>query len=202
MTYTLRSANASPFARKVRIAAAVAGLGDQLELHNVVPNSDDDPIKKQNPLGKLPVLILDDGNSIFDSPVIAEYFDLAAGGGKLIPAALDDRMAALKLQALADGILDAAILLVYEGRYRPDQEPYEPWLDFQRGKIERALAALAGDPPPVEPVNIGTIAVACALGYLDFRKGFDWRPAFPALVPWLEDFAAAVPAFEETRPDA
>ncbi len=200
-SYALRSANASPFARKVRIAAALAGLGDSLKLDNVVPGSDDDPINQQNPLGKLPVLLLEDGRTIYDSPVIVEYLDAVAGPGTLIPTETDARFDALRLQALGDGILDAAILIVYEGRYRPDQEPYEPWLAFQRGKIERGLAALAADLPSIDPVTVGTITVACALGYLDFRKQVDWRPKYPALVPWLDAFAEAVPAFEDTRPD-
>jgi glutathione S-transferase len=98
--------------------------------------------------------------------------------------------------------MEASILIVYEGRYRPGQEPYAPWLEFQRGKIERALEALAAAPPAAAPATVGTIALACALGYLDYRKQVDWRPAYPALVPWLDAFAAAVPAFDETRPDA
>lgn len=200
MTYSLRSADASPFARKVRIAAAVAGLDDRIALDNVTPNSDADPIKEQNPLGKLPVLVFEDGRTLYDSPVICEYLDLLAGPGTLIPAETEARMEALKLQALADGILDAAILIVYEGRYRPDQAPYAPWLDFQRGKIVRGLDALAADPPAQEPVTVGTITAACALGYLDFRKQVDWRASHPPLIPWLDAFAAKVPAYGETTP--
>ena len=200
MNFVLRSANASPFARKVRMCAAVAGLADSIQIQNVVPNSDDDPIKKQNPLGKLPVLVLEDGRTIYDSPVICEFLDHVAGEGTLIPTDPPARFADLRLEALADGILDAAILIVYEGRYRPDQEPYEPWLEFQRGKIVRALDALAADPPAIEPVTVGNISVACALGYLDFRKQVDWRASHPSLIPWLDDFAAKAPAYGETMP--
>lgn len=200
MNFVLRSADASPFARKVRMCAAVAGLSDRIEIQNVVPNSDDDPIKQQNPLGKLPVLVLEDGRTIYDSPVICAFLDHVAGEGTLIPADPPARFADLRLEALADGILDAAILIVYEGRYRPDQEPYEPWLDFQRGKIVRALDALAAEPPAIEPVTVGTIGVACALGYLDFRKQVDWRASHPGLIPWLDEFAAKVPAYADTMP--
>ena len=105
------------------------------------------------------------------------------------------------MQALGDGMMDAGILVVYEGRYRPDQDPYEPWLDYQREKIERGIDALADAPPPVDPVDVGGIAIACALGHYDFRNQVDWRARQPKLVEWLDAFAAAVPSFAETRPD-
>ncbi|NQV54387.1 MAG: glutathione S-transferase family protein [Rhodospirillales bacterium] len=201
MSFILRSAGASPFARKVRIAAHVVGLIDDIELEGG-PSGDDDPIYQQNPLGKIPVLITEDGKAVYDSPVILEYLDTITLPGSLIPHGIDARFEALRLQALGDGILDAAILIVYEGRYRPEQEPYEPWLEFQRGKIERALGALAAQPPALSPVTVGNITIACALGYLDFRKQVDWRAKYPALIPWLDDFAAACPGYDETRPDA
>ena len=201
MAFTLRSAPASPFARKVRIGAHVVGLIDDIELQGG-PSGDDDVIYQQSPLGKIPVLVTADGRAIYDSPVILEYLDAIATPGSLIPTESGARFDALRLQALADGILDAAILIIYEGRYRPDQQPYEPWLDFQRGKIERTLDVLAADPPPAEPITVGTIALASALGYLDFRKQVEWRARNPALIPWLDAFAAACPGFDETRPDA
>jgi len=142
MAFTLRSAPASPFARKVRIGAHVVGLIDDIELQGG-PSGDDDVIYQQNPLGKIPVLVTADGRAIYDSPVILEYLDAITTPGSLIPTESGARFDALRLQALADGILDAAILIIYEGRYRPDQQPYEPWLDFQRGKIERTLDVLA-----------------------------------------------------------
>lgn len=201
MAYTLRSAPASPFARKVRIGAHVAGLIDDIALEGG-PTGDDDVIYKQNPLGKIPVLVTEDGTAIYDSPVILEYLDSVSTPGCLIPTESGARFDALRLQSLGDGILDAAILIVYEGRYRPDQEPYEPWLDFQRGKIERTLDVLAAAPPPTEPITVGTITLACALGYLDFRKQVDWRARNPALIAWLDAFAAACPGYDETNPDA
>jgi glutathione S-transferase len=201
MAFTLRSAAASPFARKVRIGAHVVGLIDDIALEGG-PTGDDDVIYKQNPLGKIPVLVTESGRAIYDSPVILEYLDAITTPGALIPTETDARFDALRLQALADGILDAAILIIYEGRYRPDQEPYQPWLDFQRGKIERTLDVLAADPPAPEPITVGSIALASALGYLDFRKQVDWRTRNPALIPWLDAFAAACPGFDETHPDA
>ena len=201
MAFTLRSAPASPFARKVRIGAHVVGLIDDIELQGG-PSGDDDVIYQQNPLGKIPVLVTADGRAIYDSPVILEFLDAITTPGSLIPTESGARFDALRLQALADGILDAAILIIYEGRYRPDQQPYEPWLDFQRGKIERTLDVLAADPPPAEPITVGPIALAADLGYLEFRKQVEWRARNPALIPWLDAFAAACPGFDETRPDA
>jgi glutathione S-transferase len=202
MTMTLRSLPPSPFGRKVKLAAAILGLSDQITVEPADSMDPEDSIRRQNPLGKIPALILEDGRVLYDSRVIIDYLDSLAGGGKLIPASGDARYDALTTGALADGMLDAGILIVYEGRYRPDDEPHQGWLDYQRGKIERGLAALSKAPPALEPITIGTIGVACALGYLDFRNQVDWRPKHPELVAWLDAFAAAVPAFAETRPDA
>ena len=149
MGMTLRNVGASPFGRKVRLAAAELGLTDRITIEPADTMNPGDSIRDQNPLGKIPALILDDGRVLYDSRVIIEYLDTIAGGGKLIPAELDARFQALTGAALADGILDAGILIVYEGRFRPDIEPYGPWMDYQRGKIERGLAALTAAPPPI-----------------------------------------------------
>jgi glutathione S-transferase len=202
MSMILRSATASPFARKVRLAAAVLGLDDQITIEVSAPMDPEDSIRTQNPLSKIPALILNDGRVLYDSRVIIEYLDTIAGGKSVIPRETGARFEALTTAALADGILDASILIVYEDRCRPDLEPYGPWLDLQRGKIERGCAALAAAPPSMEPITVATIGVASVLGYLDFRKQFDWRAAHPGLIGWLDKFAATVPAFEETRPDA
>ena len=167
MPYTLRSSARSPFGRKVRIAASVLGLSDEITIVEADPMSADDSIREENPLGKIPALIRDDGRVLYDSRVIIEYLDISAGG-RLFPSDRERCFAALTTAALADGMLDAGILIVYEGRFRIDQEPYGPWLDYQRGKIERSLSALASSPPEIEPVTIASIGVACALGYLDF----------------------------------
>ncbi|NQU69595.1 MAG: glutathione S-transferase N-terminal domain-containing protein [Rhodospirillales bacterium] len=202
MSYTLRMAVASPFVRKVRIAAAILGLDGDIKLDPSDTQDNNDSILQQNPLGKIPALILEDGRVLYDSRVIVEYLDAVAGGGKLIPTQIDARFEALRVQALGDGIADAAILIVYETRFRPDQAPNENWLARQRGKNERALDSLEAAPPSIDPVDVGAIAVACALGYLDFRKQVDWRARNPGLISWVDDFAAAVPSHYETRPDA
>jgi glutathione S-transferase len=201
MGYVLRSAGPSPFARKIRIAASLLGIADQMTYEGADSMNEGDSIRQQNPLGKIPVLITEDGVAIYDSRVILEFLDLEAGGGKIIPTEKTARIEAQTLQALGDGMMDAGILIVYEGRYRPDQEPYGPWLDYQRGKIERGIDALAANPPALDQINVGHIAIACALGHYDFRNQVDWRARQPKLVDWLDAFAAKVPAFAETRPD-
>src|SRR5262245_50904729 len=118
---SLRTSFSSPFGRKVRIAVSVLGLDDKVRIESASTQDAADPLQTQNPLGKVPVLRLDDGTWLFDSPVILEYLDMVAGGGRIIPKETNARFAALRLEALADGILEAGILQVYEGRYRPPE---------------------------------------------------------------------------------
>jgi len=196
----LRSSPPSPFGRKVSLAAAILGLDRDIAIETADPNDASDRLRQQNPLGKIPVLIIEDGTALFDSRVILEYLDHRAGGGRIIPTVPDARFAALRLQALCDGILDAAILRVYEGRWRPPERHEAKWLDHQAGRMTRALAALEGHPPGLDATpHVGQITAACALGYLDLRFGGAWRKDHPILVAWLGEFAAAVPAFEATR---
>jgi len=197
----LRSAAPSPFGRKVQIAISVLGFDDV----KIEPTDTVDPrdkIREQNPLGKIPVLITEDGAAYYDSRVILEYLDYRAGGGKIIPRDAAPRFAALRLQALCDGILDASILTVYEGRWRAPAKHEPKWLDHQAGKVERALAVLEAAPPAggfsAGLPHVGQIALACALGYRDLRFGGSWRGDHPHLVAWLDDFAAQVPAFAAT----
>jgi glutathione S-transferase len=198
---TLRTGNNSPFGRKARIAVNLLGLERQVVIEPASTVDAADPIRQQNPLGKVPVLLLDDGAALYDSPVILEYLDHLAGGGRIIPADPPARFAALRLQALADGIMDASILINYEARYRPVQNHEPKWLDLQAGKVTRALAVLEAAPPGIDtPPNVGQITLACALGYRDFRFPGSWRGAHPRLAAWLDDFAARVPAFAATTP--
>lgn len=196
---TLRSSPASPFGRKVKIAAAELGLSDKISV--VLANTGDatDPLRQQNPLGKIPTLILETGETLFDSRVILEYLDHLAGGGIIIPAG-EERFAQLRLQALADGLCDAALLQVYEGRYRTPEQKNADWVEMQAGKVSRALTALEALPPAGSgKPGVGEIALACALGYLDLRFAGEWRASHPKLVAWLDAFAARVPSFEATR---
>jgi glutathione S-transferase len=197
----VRTSFSSPFGRKARIAVGVLGLDDKVKAEPASTQDDADPVRKQNPLGKVPVLILEDGSTLYDSPVILEYLDHLAGGGKIIPTDFKPRIDALKLQALADGILDASILIVYEGRYRPAEKHVQTWLDLQQGKIDRALATLEAAPPALDAMpNVGQITLACALGYREFRFPGTLKTSCPRLVAWLDSFAARVPAFNATKP--
>lgn len=197
----LRSAPASPFGRKVKIAAALLGVSAQLTIVDADTMSGSDSIRRENPLGKIPTLILEDGITLYDSRVILEYLDHLAGGGRVIPIDPVVRFQALTLQALADGIMEAALLQIYEVRWRADNRREQRWVDHHAGKIKRALAALEAA-PPAETTDVGTIALACALGYLDLRFGGTWRHHCPELVAWLDRFEATVPFFEATRMEA
>jgi glutathione S-transferase len=196
----LRTSLASPFGRKVRIAIDVVGLTGQVEVTAADTNDAGDSLREQNPLGKIPILLLENGEAVFDSPVIIEWLNERDGRGILIPSG-PGRIGVLRTQALADGLMDAALLQVYEARYRPPTHHVESWLAYQRGKVERALAFLEKNPPTRHDApDIGEITLAAALGYLDFRFGGKWRTTHPALVAWLADFAARTPAFERTTP--
>jgi glutathione S-transferase len=197
----LRSSPASPFGRKVRIAATILGLDSRIKIEVADTTNPADSVRQQNPLGKIPALVLDDGPVLFDSRVILEYLDDLAGGGRIVPSEPKARFAALRLQALADGIMDASILLIYEGRWR-DPAKHEPkWVEHQAGKVARALAALEATPPARStPPDVGQIALACALAYQDFRFHGTWRKDHPRLVKFLDEFAAAVPALAATQP--
>ena len=195
----LRSSPPSPFGRKVKLALAILDLETEVTIEKADPTDANDSIRQQNPLGKIPTLVLEDGTTLFDSRVIVDYLDHLAGGDRLIPAG-DERFAQLRLQALADGLCDAALLQVYETRFRPEEGRNAAWVANQAGKVARALASLEAAPPayPDRP-RIGEIALACALGYLDLRFASAWRADHPRLVAWLDAFAAKVEAFETTR---
>lgn len=183
----------SPYVRKVRLAAHHLGLADRITLvpAATTPVSDDPELPAVNPLGKIPALVLDDGRVLFDSRVIVEYLDDAAGGG-LIPRAGDaERWETLRLQALADGLLDAALLMRYEAALRPPERQWRDWIEGQRRKIERAITVLGAD---VQRIEAGAapngICAACALGYLDFRMPqIDWRAAQPQLAAFYARFS-------------
>src|SRR5438874_9527310 len=180
----LRTSPPSPFGRKVIIAASVLGLAGEITIAKADPSDPADTLRGQNPVGKIPILILEDGATLFDSRVILEYLDHRAGGGKIIPAEPKARFAALRLQALADGVTDASLLVLYEGRFRPAERHEPKWLDYQNDKIKRGFAVLEAAPPPIDP-HIGQIALACLLGHRDLRFKGAWRADHPKLVAWL-----------------
>ena len=195
----LRSSPASPFGRKVKISAHLLGLADRIEVVDADTNDPGDSLRRQNPLGKIPALVLESGEALYDSRVIVEYLDHLAGGGRILPAGAA-RFPVLVQQALADGIMDAALLQVYEGRWRAEDKRDARWTEHQQGKVVRGLDhAEAHLSKPAPELHIGHVALACALGYLDLRFEGRWRESYPKLVAWLDDFASRVPAFEKTR---
>ena len=196
----LRSSGPSPFGRKVKMVAKILGIYDRLTVEMSNTNDPQDTLRQQNPLGKIPILILEDGRKIFDSRVICEYLDAQVDGITLHPTESDARWEALTLQALGDGIVDASILQVYENRMRPEDKRHDDWLSYQADKVKRSLDQLSQNPPSLEgDLTIGHVAIACALGYLDLRFEGKWRASYPALVAWLDAFRARVPAFDATK---
>jgi glutathione S-transferase len=198
----LLSSPSSPFGRKVKIATYILGFDDQVKAVLTDTLDPNDSICEVNPLGKIPALE-DDGTTYYDSRVIMEYLDAKAGGGKIIPASGPARYEALTRAALMDGILDAAILVIYERRMRPEDKYVESVVERQRGKIIRGLEVIAAEKPRYSNgamPDIGEIGLACVLDYLDFRKQVNWRDHAPNLAAWLADFAAAVPGYEDSMP--
>ena len=195
----LRSSPPSPFGRKVKIAAHHLGLIERMSIQIADTTDPGDTLRGQNPLGKIPALILEDGTVLYDSRVIVEYLDMLAGGGRIIPVGLM-RFDALARQALADGVLDAALLQVYESRFRAEDTRSKAWTDHQAGKVARGLAAFEASAGSFdgEP-DVGDITLACTLGYLDLRFAGTWRSTHPRLVAWLEAFEAAIPSYGMTR---
>lgn len=198
----LRSSPSSPFGRKVKMATYILGFDDQVTPVLTDTLDPNDSICDVNPLGKIPALE-DDGTTYYDSRVIMEYLDAKAGGGKIIPASGPTRYEALTRAALMDGILDAAILVIYERRMRPEDKYVGSVVERQRGKIIRGLEAIAAENRSYSNgamPDVGEIGLACVLDYLDFRKQVNWRDHAPNLASWLADFAAAVPGYEDSMP--
>jgi glutathione S-transferase len=193
---------ASPFVRKCLVAAHELGLRGRIELAAAAahPVNRDPTVVAQNPLGKIPTLVTDDGSVLYDSRVICEYLN-AQAGGNLIPSHGPLRWRTLVEQSLADGIMDAAVLARYETFVRPEALR---WADWTRGQLDKvvsgvdAIEARAADLG--DRVDLGTIAFGCALGYLDFRfASLRWRDARPKAAAWFEAFGAR-PSMQATRP--
>lgn len=179
----LRYSPTSPYVRKVRMTAIECGV----ELEMVVTNAwaPDTDLVKDNPLSKVPALVLDSGEVIFDSPVICEYLDTLHNGHKLLPQEGHERFRQLTLQALADGILDAALQIRFETAMRPEDKRWNDWIARQQAAITRALDTLEKDVGHWGGVFlIGGITVVAALSYLDLRKVADWRQGRPHLAHW------------------
>ena len=193
---------ASPYARKVLMCAVELGLRDRIEVIpvNVSPTVPNPAVAAHNPLMKVPTLERDDGTPLFDSAVICEYLD-ALGNGALFPRAGEPRWRALREHALADGIMDASLLLRYETFARPEPLRWGAWIDGQCLKNAQALDYLdAQQHDPGRPVHIGDITVACALGYLDLRfADYKWREGRTNLARRFDTMAQRE-SFRSTRP--
>jgi glutathione S-transferase len=196
----------SPYVRKVRIVMAEKKLDYQLELEDVWAS---DAILKANPLGKVPCLVMEGGEAVFDSRVIVEYVDTLSPVGKLIPERGRERAEVRTWEALADGLLDSAVLARLEQTWsgRTAAQRSAAWTDRQLSRIASALGAMSqglGDKPwcSGNHFSLADIAVGCALGYLDFRfPAIDWRTTHPNLLR-LHSKLATRPSFIDTAPPA
>lgn len=194
----------SPYTRKVRVALAEKKI--ECELAELSPWLADNPVQAFNPLGKVPVLVLDDGTALFDSRVIVEYIDSVSPVSRLIPEPTRQRILVRRGEALADGICDAAFAIVVERRRPPAQQSPE-WIDRQRQKIEAGVAALAselGDKPWCngESYSLADIATGCTLGYLALRGNeIGWSHAYANLTRLAEKLERR-PSFADTAPPA
>ena len=194
----------SPYARKVRIALAEKKI--EYDLIEESPWVAQTTVSTYNPLGKVPVFVLDDGTTLFDSRVIVEYLDTVSPVSRLIPEPNRQRIVVKRWEALADGICDAAAAIVLENK-RPARQQSKDWLERQRRKVDLGLKEFAselGDKTWCngEAYSLADIATGCALGYLDLRHAaIDWRAAYPNLVKLAEKLAKR-PSFAETAPPA
>ncbi len=191
---------ASPYARKVRTVAREKRVADRIEEVVVDAFADPPELTGANPLGRVPALVLDDGTALYDSPVITAYLDTVGDGNSLVPGEGAARFAVLRAEALADGVMDLALGLVLERR-KPDGEKSPTMAARWRSQLPRALDAIAADHARLpDPVSLGHIAFACALGYLDFRHpDIDWRTGREALADWFAEISAR-PSLVDTAP--
>lgn len=195
---------ASPYVRKVMVVAHEKGVADRIELLGSAANpvNRDKTIVASNPSGKVPTMLLDDGSAIYDSRVICAYVDAQAASPVLVPAEGAERFAVMTLEALADAILDAALLARYEKIMRPEALYWDDWHRGQMEKIDSGLDALETVwlPHLQGPLSLGSIAAACALGYLDFRfPDKDWRSGHPGIAAWFETVSKR-PSMQATMP--
>jgi glutathione S-transferase len=191
----------SPFVRKVMIVVHELGLSDRITcVRTVVATTRPHlPLMAENPLSKIPTLVLDDGTVLYDSPVVCEYLDSLHEGPKLVPADLEHRMTALRRQALGDGFLDFLLLLRNEGERAHPSEVHLSSFTTKRRAVLAALDQEAGD-LATSPFSVGHIAIGCALSYLDFRFARDdWRTPHPAIARWHGEFCAR-PSVRATEP--
>jgi glutathione S-transferase len=195
----------SPYTRKVRIVLAEKKIDCDFEAVDVAPA--DNPVNASNPLGKVPTLVLDDGTALFDSRVIVEFLDNVSPIARLIPDDNRERVAVRRWEALADGSLDAGLLIRYES-LRPKKEQSKAWAEKQTGKLRRGLAMIAAELGDRhwchgDRYSLADIAVGCCLGWVEFRRpaGVDWRAEYANLARFYDKLMER-PAFADTAPKA
>lgn len=189
----------SPYARKCRVVILEKGLQDKVELVSLMPSDNPPELIAANPLGTVPTLVLDNGKSLCESPVICEYLDSLSAQNPLFPADKSARFEALSLAALGDGIMAAAVSCVMEGR-RPEEKRYQYWTDRKENAAKRAIAAISKLNLDKDNWNIGTINIAIALAYADLRiPNINWRDDNKELANWF-DFVNKIPSMVATAP--
>lgn len=205
MTMKLLAAPASPYTRKVRIVLAEKRIECDIERVDVQPV--DNPVNTHNPLGKIPTLVLDDGTALYDSRVIVEFLDNASPISRLIPEENRERLAVRRWEALADGVLDAGILIRYES-LRAQNEQSTAWVGKQAARMHRGLEQMQSDLGEKtwcqgERYTLADIAFGCCVGWVGFRKpaGIDWRADYPGLAKHYDKLMER-PAFADTVPAA
>jgi glutathione S-transferase len=205
----LLTAPASPFGRKVKVVAIEKGVTEMMAFVAVAttPPTPNEQLSRDNPLAKIPTLVLDDGRSLYDSFVICDYLDTLHSGEKVIPAAGARRWEVLTVHALGSGMSEAAVLCRYESVLRPEALRWPDWLSGQMKKVVGGLdwleanVAVIGNARAAD-ADLGQIAVGCALGYLDFRfADLGWRATRPALAGWFMEFSERA-SMQRTMPTA
>jgi len=196
---------ASPYSRKVRVVLAEKRIDCDLERVDVQPQ--DNPANAHNPLGKIPTLVLDDGSAVYDSRVIAEFLDGMTANSRLIPQDNRERIAVKRWEALADGVLDAGLLVRYES-LRPAAERSPSWTAKQVARIRRGLAQMEAELGARawcqgERYTLADIALGCCVGWIGFRRpgDIDWRADYPGLARHYDKLMER-PAFADTAPSA
>jgi glutathione S-transferase len=199
----LLAALISPYTRKVRVVLAEKKIECEMQIVDVAPA--DNPVNAHNPLGKIPTLVLDDGTALYDSRVIVEFLDSVSPISRLIPEPTRDRVAVRRWESLADGVLDAGLLVRYES-IRDKKEQSKGWSDKQLARMKRGMEQISKDLGErvhchADRYSLADIAVACCMGWLDFRKpgGVDWRKDYPAVARHYDKMMER-PAFAETIP--
>lgn len=199
----LRHSHTSPFVRKVVVLLHETGLIGQVDFETVDGWSEPEQLTGDNPLSMVPTLVLDDGGILYDSPVVCEYLDRRHDGPIMIPADGAARWRVMREQALADGMLDCAVLVFVELHKRPQDKQWDWWIDLKRRAIDRSLDQFETELAHLgQRVDLGTISIAVALAYLDLRGAVgEWRDSRPGLADWYAGFSQR-PSMVASRPPA